>query len=219
MKKFTLMMVAGLFALAGNSYAEEVSVLTANDITADAEGKANLVVSIDFETTETIVGLNFSLALPEGVDIDSPRDALASKQSTCAKNLGEIFPYQDEINWLTLAARSDGYLFTFIDQGSQEPFTSTKGVVVTIPLKGLPSTFATGKIHSIGLSNAQSQGFVTWGGGNTIADYEFAINVSSGINDINATESTSPAYNLQGIRVNANAKGLVIRDGKKMVVK
>lgn len=52
-----------------------------------------------------------------------------------------------------------------------------------------------------------------------INDVTFSINGSSvGINDIKSAEATAPAYNLQGIRVN-NAKGLIIRDGKKMVVK
>ena len=53
-----------------------------------------------------------------------------------------------------------------------------------------------------------------------INDVTFSINGSSvGINDIKSAEATAPAYNLQGVRVNSAAKGVIIRDGKKMVVK
>ena len=217
MKKFRLMMMAGLLALAGSTQAAEVTVLKADPIAADADGKAQLVINIDFETTQTIVGLNFSISLPEGADIDSKKATNGSRQSACT--LGEIF--EEDINYLTIQERNDGgYLFALIDQSDQTPLLSTKGVVITIPLKGLPSTPATGKIYTIGLSNEKSEGFVTWGGGDTIADYVFAINGSSeGINDIQAADATAPAYNLQGVRVDANAKGLIIRDGKKMMVK
>ena len=112
MKKFRLMMMAGLLALAGSAHADEVSVLSAADITADADGKANLVVTIDFETTESLDGLNFSLQLPEGADIDSKKDTNGSRQSACT--LGDIFD-EDVEGWLTIKERSDGgYLFNFI---------------------------------------------------------------------------------------------------------
>ena len=49
----------------------EVTVLTAADVTTDGKGKGNLVIRMDYETTETLIGLNFSLVLPEGVAISS----------------------------------------------------------------------------------------------------------------------------------------------------
>ena len=216
MKKFTLILVAGLFALTGSVKADEVTILKAADITADADGKANLVIEIDYETTETLVGMNFSITLPEGADIDSKKATNGSRQSACT--LGDI--WEEDINYLTIQERKEGgYLFNLIDQGDQTPLLSTKGVVLTVPLKGLPATAASGKIINIGLSNDKSQGFVTFGGGDTIANYEFGINAGGdGINDIQSTETAAPAYNLQGIRVN-NAKGLIIRDGKKTIVK
>jgi len=216
MKKFKLMMMAGLMAFAANANADEVSVLKAADIVADENGKADLVIEIDYETTETIVGLNFTITMPEGVNIDSKKDTNSSRQSACT--LGDI--WEEDITYLTIKESADGfYLFNFIDQADKTPLLSTKGDVITIPLKGLPATAATGKIIKIGLSNDKNEGFVTFGGGDTIADFEFGINGGTvGINDIQSAEATAPAYNLQGVRVN-NAKGLIIRDGKKMIVK
>ena len=210
------MMMAGLMAFAANANADEVSVLKAADIVADENGKAELVIEIDYETTETIVGLNFTITMPEGVNIDSKKDTNSSRQSACT--LGDI--WEEDITYLTIKESADGfYLFNFIDQADKTPLLSTKGEVITIPLKGLPATAATGKIIKIGLSNDKNEGFVTFGGGDTIADFEFGINGGTvGINDIQSAEATAPAYNLQGVRVN-NAKGLIIRDGKKMIVK
>ena len=218
MKNLKLMMMAGLMAFAASANAEEVTVLKAAGIAADAEGKAELVIEMDYTTSETLVGVNFSVELPEGANIDSKKDTNGSRQSACT--VGDIFD-EDVDGWLTIKEKSglNGYLFAFIDQADKTPLVSTKGTVITIPLKGLPSTESSLKIFQIGLSNDKDQGFVTFGGGDTIADVTVSINGTTGINDINATTTDAPAYNLQGVRVNANAKGLIIRDGKKMVVK
>jgi hypothetical protein len=218
MKKFKLMMMAGLLALAGSAQADEVSVLKCADITVDDAGKAELVIEMDYETTETLVGLNFTIVMPEGANIDSKKDTNGSRQSACT--LGDIF--DDEVTgWLTIKESESGfYLFNFIDQSDKTPLVSTKGTVITIPVNGLTKDAGKGMITKIGLSNDKDQGFVTFGGGDTIKDVEFFINPGGvGINDIQAADATAPAYNLQGVRVNNAAKGLIIRDGKKMMVK
>ena len=102
-----------------------------------------------------------------------------------------------------------------IDHDDQTPFVSTKAKVVTLNVTALEDIVGTGKIYGIGVSNTSS---VSLDLGN-IDDYEYGVNLASGINDIKAADATAPAYNLQGVRVNSAAKGVIIRDGKKMVVK
>ena len=230
MKAFRLMMMAGLLAIAGAAHADEVTVLTAADVTTDAKGKANLVVKMDFDTQETLVGLNFSLVLPEGVvisnngrlsnetfviysDEDAYNELVAEGDITGAS--AYIIPYT------TVKDRAEGgYLFNFIDQTKKTPFVGTHGTVITIPLKADPvDVKGTGKIFDIGLSNNMDQGFATFGKGNTIAEVVFGINEdTTGINEVkNASEENGAIYNLGGQRVEKAAKGLYIQNGKKYV--
>ena len=67
MKKFTLMLVAGLFALAGSVQAQKKVVLSADDITIAKGETAELVIKMEYETTEEIGGTNFSLSFPDGL--------------------------------------------------------------------------------------------------------------------------------------------------------
>ncbi|MBP5340293.1 MAG: hypothetical protein J6Z14_13490, partial [Prevotella sp.] len=106
--------------------------------------------------------------------------------------------------------------------GDKTPLLGTKGRLISINLKADPASLTgTGKIFGIGLSNNKDQGFATFGGGATIVDVEFAINGgdSDGIQDIQAAGNKSAVYNLSGQRVNGQAKGLLIQDGKKFIVK
>ena len=45
------------------------------------------------------------------------------------------------------------------------------------------------------------------------------INESTGISSIHAEKSNTPAYTLDGRRVNANTKGIIIKEGKKVAIK
>lgn len=213
----TLLMMAGMMAFATNANAEEITVLKAADIVSDDNGKANLVIEMDYETTETIIGLTFTITMPEGVDIDSKRNTNSSRQNACT--LGDS--WEEFVTYLTIKESSEGfYLFNFIDQADKTPLLNTKGEVITIPLKGLPSVASTGKITKIDMTNDKEQNFATFSGGDVIADFQFGINSgTTGINEIHSADAPAPAYNLQGIRVNKAAKGLIIRDGKKIFVK
>ena len=89
MKKFTLILVAGLFALAGTVQAQELTPITADDLTiANGETKV-LLVKLNYDLAEgadPICGANFSLYLPDGIILGS----FASKEeqdAASAKNL------------------------------------------------------------------------------------------------------------------------------------
>lgn len=240
MKAFRLMMMAGLMAFAGAANAQEVTVLTAADIQTDADGKANLVIKMDYDTEEVLIGLNFSLVLPEGVDINAKSDTEAAKQAVVKINKEVFQLYSDEdayneaiadadyagaaayaISYTTLKKRAEGgYLLNFIDQTSKTPFVNTHGTAVTIPLIANPADVAGfGKIFNIGLSNNLDQGFATFGNGATIADVEFKINepVTDGINEVKNAQENGAIYNAAGQRLEKAAKGLYIQNGKKYV--
>ena len=223
MKKFTLILFAGLFALVGVQAQEKQSYFKANDVALAEDGTGTLEVFIDYETTETVVGWNLSLYLPDGVKIatktvyDEDLDEDVEVFDVTAK--GDDYSNSNAMaNALDIKAKADGgYLFVCIDQKNQREMKNTQGKILTIPLVAPSKDFAgEGLIKNIGMTSAGSISLEL----GKIADVTFRVGGSSeGINDIQAADATAPAYNLQGVRVNANAKGVIIRDGKKTIVK
>ena len=216
MKNLKLMMVAGLMAFAASANAQgTIKCLAAQDV--DFEGtQADLIVSIDYdaEEGEQIGCWQFKLVLPEGVapiyDEDEEEWLGEVSTDTNTKRLAK--------GGLNINPTADGgYLvFGFDTKGVQE-MVSTHGTLCTITLSGSADIKGEGKLATVALSNLKNES-VHQG---EFEDVTFLVNggtVSDAINDIKSADTTAPAYNLQGIRVN-NAKGLIIRDGKKMVVK
>lgn len=226
MKAFKLTMMAAMFAFASAAVAQDkLDVLKVDPITVANGAEAELVINMDYDNAaETVVGLNFSLYLPDGIllkgfDTKEAQDAAKASALKKACDLGDdgIWGEDASTGWLSVKQKADGgLLFVLIDQDDKTPFETTKATAVTVKIHAVADVVdATGSITTIGMSNEDNKSIEL---GN-INDVTFSINGSSvGINDIKSAEATAPAYNLQGIRVN-NAKGLIIRDGKKMVVK
>jgi hypothetical protein len=223
MKNLKLLMMAGLFALAGNAQAQ-VKALTANDVAIKAGETAELVISLDYEVNAELCGTNFSVMLPDGIVLDgfdSKEEMLAGtkkKLSKAAEIDEENNPWGEDFGndmIYDFKGKADGGLLLILMDSDKSPFITKKCKLITLTLKALEDVVDEGKIYLIGFTDTNN---VSVGLG-TIDDFVFGINKEAvGINDIKTTETTAPAYNLQGIRVN-NAKGLIIRDGKKMVVK
>ncbi len=229
MKKFTLMLVAGLFALAGSVQAQKKVVISAEDTPLAEDGTAVINVNLSYPTTEQLVGYNFSLMLPEGVTANTK----TGKMTAAAFGLSEdIHPllYDANADDYTFAATKSalqvkdkadgGTLIIWIDQNEQTPLLKTEGQLMTIKIKAAEGFVSgQGMIYTAGVSAVIDGKSVSLDLGN-IEDVPFIIGSGSeGINDIKNADATAPAYNLQGVRVNSAAKGVIIRDGKKMVVK
>ena len=232
MKKFTLLMVAGLFALAGSVQAQKKVAITANDITVANGETTDLVISMNYPTTESVAGYNFSLYLPEGITFG--RASLSASVTIPTKET-DVYPvitymeYDEEQDaevektaapksLLKISEKNDGgILFIWIDDTyGQTPLAKTEGMILKMNVKATADVVGVGTIKGVGFTSTSS---VSLDLGN-LDDYTFAVNGDSqGINDIQAADATAPAYNLQGVRVNNNAKGVIIREGKKMIVK
>ena len=213
MKKFRLLMMAGLTAFAMAAQAQ-VTVLTAAPVTIENGGTADLVVSMDYDTEEKITAWGFSFYLPDGLApiYDEEEEEWVGEVSadTNAKKVVN--------KGLAILEKTDGgWLITGYADGNPT-MKSTHGELVKITLKATADVQGTGKINGISISNDAS---VSLDKGN-IADVEFAINGGGddqGVKDIKSNDSNAPVYNVNGIQVNAQAKGLLIQDGKKFIVK
>lgn len=224
MKKFTLMLVAGLFALAGSVNAQGTVKCLAADNVFFEEGSttADLVVKMDYDTENTVCSWGFSLYLPDGISLSGEFEGDTfypdgSSYSTETNSRGISNKPVD------ITKRADGgWLIVGYAAGNPD-MKSTHGTLVTLSLTGSTSVSGDASIKSISVSSVKVEGHinesVSLDQGN-LADVVFGINKTvEGINDIVADESNAPAYNLQGVRVNGAAKGLIIRDGKKQIVK
>lgn len=224
MKKFTLLMVAGLFALAGSVQAQDkVKCLAADDVFfEDGATTTDLVVKMDYDTENIVCSWGFSLYLPDGISITGEFEGDTFYPDGCS--------YSTETNSrgisnkpVEITKKTDGgWLIVGYATGNPD-MKSTHGALVKLNLTGSKSISGDARLKDISVSSVKVAGSVgesvSLDLGN-IAEVVFGINKSvEGINDIQAADTTAPAYNLQGVRVNNSAKGVIIRDGKKMVVK
>ena len=232
MKAFKLTMMAAMLAFAGTAMAQGKVTITAADLTIETGKTANLEIMLDYDTEEILAGYNFSLYLPEGV---TPGRSTLEASVTIPANATDVYPvitymeYDEEADeevkktaapksLLKITEKTDGgILFVWIDDTyGKTPLANKKGLLMRVNIKADGVVDGKGYIKNVGFSNTDN---VSVDLGN-LEGSEFVINPSStdGINEIQTINTDAPAYNLQGIRVN-NAKGLIIRDGKKMVVK
>ena len=209
-------------AFAANAQAQN-KIFSADDVTFDENGKGKLEVYMNFTGSETIVGWNFSVYLPEGI-------TLGTKQVE-NEDTGEMEDAYDFIakgndysnaakmaNNMDIKEKTDGgFLFTCI-ASDKTPMKNTSGKILTMALVANSSECSgDGTIKTIGMSDDNNVSVLL----NQIDEVTFKVDasaVTTGINEVQTADNEAPAYNLQGIRVN-NAKGLIIRDGKKMIVK
>ena len=206
--------MAGMLAFAGSAMAQKTCFTAEPVIFGEGEQVADLVVSIDYEKAEgtDITCWQFELSLPDGIapiyDEDEEEWLGEISTDTNTKRLAK--------GGLNITKKTDGtYLVLGFDTKGNQAMPSTKGELCTIQLSGSASIVGEGKIINSALSD-QDNASVDKG---NLSDFVFGINQNTvGINDIQTVDNDAPAYNLQGIRVN-NAKGLIIRNGKKMVVK
>ncbi|MBO7139651.1 MAG: hypothetical protein J6W19_03605 [Prevotella sp.] len=235
MKTFKLTMMAAMLAFAGTAMAQEKVVLTANDLTIANGEEAELVINADLETDATICGANFSLYLPEGILLkgfaskDEQMKTTEDGGKGSKRNYSKACSIDEECVWgedgdntfiYDFKAKSDGEgLLIILLDSDKLPFVTTKGKLITITVHAIADVKGEGQIKDIGFTDKNNVSVGIVDGVNTFSDISFGVNQETvGINEIQSTGSEAPAYNLQGIRVN-NAKGLIIRDGKKMIVK
>ena len=139
-------------------------VLKVDDVAIKKGETANLVIYMDYETTETVCGINFSLYLPDGIlldgfDTQEAQDAAKASALKKACDLGDDGVWGEDATsgWLSVKQKTDGgLLFVLIDQDDKTPFVSTKAKVLTIKIKAIDDVSATGTISGIAISSVNN---------------------------------------------------------------
>lgn len=199
-----------VFALVSSamSYAD-VCDMAMNDVTCQAGETATLSLSF----TGSCRAFQSDLVLPEGVSIVETGNAAQILE-------GKLFQEKSggEKIWQTLGynAQSDGSM-RIASYASQN--NSAAGVICTVEL-AVASSVAPGT-YSLSLKNCEcAQGGTIVSSAKEATATLTVTRSASGINDVTITDDADAAiYNLAGQRVGKTAKGIVIKNGKKCVVK
>ena len=180
MKKLRSLFTWALLLCATQMMADKVVALTADDISLANGETANLVVKMDYETTETVIGMDFSLYLPDGIILDGfdSKEAQDNAKASALKkacDLGEdgVWGEDATTSWLSVKQKTDGgLLFVLIDQDDKTPFESTKATLITIRLKAIADVNGTGRIDNISITNDENKSLDL----NNISAVTFGIN-------------------------------------------
>ena len=202
MKTIKNLMVAALVMFAGNAMAQSLSAEAVTiDPASDDGPEADLVIK--YESEQDLTGAQFTIALPDGVTIKKNGKKFAAE-------IGD----EDNYEWKI----KDGdagqiVLITRIDN-TCDPMISGSDLITLTLVAAEGAVSGKAKISGIVFSNKG-----TSVKGND--DFEVAIEISgtTGINSLNANNSNEPAFNLAGQKVGKNYKGIVVKNGKKTIVK
>ena len=195
------------------------SASKAKTILAAAEGSATLTLSAD----EVVAGQEFTL----NVDLNNPDDAICGVQADIYLPEGLEFVL-DEYDEPTVeggrsskittecALQGNGALRILCYSAKNYTYTGTEGAVATIAVKAA-DTFTTGDIamKKIVLSSYNNKKVAQI----KPADFTLPVGGADAINGINAETANAAMFNLAGQSVDNSFRGVVIMNGKKVLVK
>ena len=188
-------------------------------ILAAAEGSATLTLSAD----EVVAGQEFTL----NVDLNNADDAICGVQADIYLPEGLEFVL-DEYDEPTVeggrsskittecALQSNGALRILCYSAKNYTYTGTEGAVATIAVKAA-DTFTAGDIvmKKIVLSSYNNKKVAQI----KPADFTLPVSIADAINGINSEIANGLRINAAGQAVNNSYKGIVIMNGKKVLVK
>ena len=204
MKKIKLFAAVVAAMIYGNVSAQTI---TASDVEIEAGGTANVTFTITSETKAALA--EFELTLPTGISIVFDED-----EDDYVYELGSAMTVKTHS--ATIKQKESGAYYVLVMNTSGKEFKAESGDYLTVTLKASDDA-ATGeakmeKILLVALDESKM---------NTVTEATFAVTVggATGINGINADDSNEPAYNLAGQKVGKNYKGILVKNGKKTLVK
>lgn len=202
MKKIKLFAAVVAAMIYGNVSAQTI---TASDVEIEAGGTANVTFTITSETKAALA--EFELTLPTGISIVFDED-----EDDYVYELGSAMTVKTHS--ATIKQKESGAYYVLVMNTSGKEFKAESGDYLTVTLKASDDA-ATGeakmeKILLVALDESKM---------NTVTEATFAVTVggATGINGINADENDGAAYNLAGQKVGKNYKGIIVKNGKKVM--
>lgn len=203
MKTIKNIMIAAMVLFAGNAMAQQLSAEQVN--ITDGEGE----LTIAFESDREVTGIQFTIALPEGITI---------KKNGRKYDCDILDANVDNYEWKVKDGESGQIVLIQRIDNTVPPVADGELMYFTLVAEeGAKSGYATisGQVFSNKGAVYKDKEF---------ADVQVGIQVGddplpTGINSLNADDSNEPAFNLAGQKVGKNYKGIVVKNGKKAIVK
>ena len=161
------MTLVALIALTTHAWADDKKVvLKVDPITVANGSEAVIKVKMDYTAEKTLVGLSFSLYLPDGILLKGfdTKEAQDAARASALKGAFDIF-YQEGIwgedgtsGWLAVKPQVDGGLqITLIDQDDKTPFVTTHAPVISVYVHAVADVSnVNGTIHGITLTDNEN---------------------------------------------------------------
>ena len=175
---------------------------------ADANSQAT--VSLKMKNTADIRGFQFDLYLPEGIImVKNGKNLLSDSRK----------PAGDQ-HTLTLSEQQDGAIRFLCSSMDDETFTGNDGEIATLTVSiagdmaqgDYPILLKKMKLSETNISNCYETE-------SRMATITINNNSATGIEQLTTGSGNETYYNLQGQRVNTPAKGVFVKNGKKVMMK
>ena len=166
--KKTLLTLVALLAVTTGAWADDKKVvLKVDPITVANGSEAEIKVKMDYTAEKTLVGLSFSLYLPDGILLkgfntkeaqDAARASALMKACDLDVTTGIWGNEEGASGWFYVKQKTDGgFLITFIDQDDKTPFVNTHAPVITINVHAVADVSnVNGTINGITLTDNEN---------------------------------------------------------------
>ena len=206
MKTIKSLLVCALLALTGNAFAQDFSFPFA-DVSIVPGETADLNVTFTSEVVPA--GWQMFIYLPTGITIaekDDDEYFIELSDAHHTKHIMEVMKTNDGSMMLVMTGGTKTY-----------EMSATEGSLCSIRLKA-DATFqgeATAEVKKMAIADKSGKQY------EMASDASFTITAAdvTGISSLNAAENEAAAYNMAGLKVGKNYKGVVVKNGKKTIVK
>jgi hypothetical protein len=201
MKAIKLFFVGMAALVCSNVMAQKI---TAEAVTIAPGATEDLVFSVESEAAAALA--EFELKLPTGLTVSKEYEA------------GELMSETHEVTISVKKKSGNTYVLIMSKEGDE--FTAGSGKLISLKLTAAEDV-AEGdyeiQMLKINLTSIEAKQM------NAAEDetgvVKVTVGTADGINGIKAAENQAPSFNLAGQQVNQNYKGVVIKNGKKALVK
>ena len=204
MKTIKSLLICGLLALTSSAFAQSFT-FTFGDVNIVPGETAAL--NVTFKSDVVPAGWQMYLYLPTGITI--------AEEGEEQEPLVELSDVHHKKHTVDVTKASDGSMMLVMSGGTKTyEMSASEGDLCTITLKA-DATFegsATVDVKKIAIADKGGKQY------NMASDASFTITAKgTGINSLDAATDDAPAYNLAGQKVGKNYKGIIVKNGKKVM--
>jgi hypothetical protein len=199
MKTIKNLMLVAMVMFAGNAMAQKLSAEPISIVAGDEEGSEFVV---KYESAQDLTAAQFTISLPEGISIKKNGKRFAAEIGSEIEEDYEWKIKDGDAGQIVLITRVDN---------TCGPLKSGADLITLTLVAAEGAASGNAKISGVTFSD---KGTSVKGN----EDFEVAITIGGdGIESLNANDNNEPAFNLAGQKVGKNYKGIIVKNGKKVM--